>query len=73
MTLDHALALLSHTRRDVEEVVPVLVQLATFAHALRQYRSRDDSIESAAELIAHVGLRHSRLGRLPMISRFSAS
>ncbi len=62
MTLDHAIAILSHARRDIDDVVPVLCQLATMAHALGQYQSRDDSIESAAQLLAYSG-------RLPRRSR----
>ena len=55
MTLDSAIAFLSHARRDAEEVIPVLLQLATMAHVLGHYQNRDDSVESAAELIAHCG------------------
>lgn len=54
MTLASAISFLSHTRpdEDLADVVRILCALATLAHALGNYRSRDDSIEAAAELIA---------------------
>jgi hypothetical protein len=55
MTMESAIALLSQARRDAEEMIPVLCQLATLAHLTGHYRNRDHSIESAAELIAHCG------------------
>jgi len=55
MTLDYAIALLAHVRTDAEEVIPVLLKLATLAHVAGHYRNRDDSIDSAVELIAHCG------------------
>ena len=68
MSLDRAIAILSHARCDIEEVVPVLCQLATMAHALGQYQSRDDSIESAAELLAYCGDRLATFKRPAMIT-----
>jgi hypothetical protein len=61
VTIQSAISLLAHARRDVEDVIPVLLQLATLAHVTGNYPSRDDSVESAAELIAHCG----RLPRSP--------
>jgi len=62
MTFDHAVAILAHARRDAADVVPILLKLATMAHVLGQTKSRDDSIESAAELIRHLGRLPERSG-----------
>ena len=53
MTLQTAVASFAHTRpeSDIADVVRILYALAAMAHALGDYRSRDDSIETAAELL----------------------
>ena len=53
MAFENAVAILAHARCDAEEVVAILLKLATLAHVTGSYRNRDDSVESAAELIAH--------------------
>jgi hypothetical protein len=63
MTFESAVAILAHARRDAEEVVQILLKLATLAHVTGNYRNRDDSVDSAGELIAHCA-------RLPRRSRF---
>ena len=53
MTLRTAVSFFAHTRpeADIVDVVRILCGLAAMADALGDYRSRDDSIEAAAELL----------------------
>jgi hypothetical protein len=66
MTLRTAVAFFAHTRpeSDIADVVRILCALATMSHALGDYRSRDDSIEAAAELQRPQPAPPMRLGRV---------
>lgn len=66
MTLQTAVAFFAHTRTeaDIADVVRILCALAAMAHALGDYRSRDDSIEAAAELLRAQPATPMRLRRV---------
>lgn len=66
MDLQTAVAFFAHTRpeSDIADVVRILCGLAAISHALGRQHERDDSIDSAAQLIVHCG-RHSVRLTLP--------
>jgi hypothetical protein len=55
MNFSSALTVLSHARDDdIDDVIKVLCTLATLDHFLGQGRRRDDTVETAAELLRSV-------------------
>lgn len=61
MTYATATAIRAHATSDIEEVAAVLCRLATLANVGGRLAERDDSVEAAADLLAHLPrLRSSR-------------
>jgi hypothetical protein len=54
MTYTNAVAILAHARHDLEDVAAILCTMATIAHLSGGTEDRDDSVETAADLLAQL-------------------